>query len=230
MKRFYKQASAVEAGDGFGVELDGKALKSPAKAPLIVPTRPLAEAVAAEWQAQDEKIAADTMPLMSFVSTAIDRVIPQHQAVAAEITAYAGSDLLCYRAAYPAELVEEQGQKWQPLLDWASLRFDVPFAVTSGIMPISQSGATLMILGKHVAGYDSFRLAGLHTLTTVYGSLVLALAAVEGEVNMQEAFQLSQIDEEHQAEKWGRDEEAQARRDRLKREIEATDRYFALLT
>jgi len=230
LRRFYKQAAAVEADGGYGIELDGKPLKSPAKAPLVLPNRKLADAVAAEWQAQEKKVVPDSMPLMSFVSTAIDRVMPQHQAVAAEITAFAGSDHLCYRATYPADLAALQAEKWQPVLDWAQLRFDVPFAVTTGVMPIAQSGATLMVLGKHVVAYDSFRLTGLHTLTTVYGSLVLALAAAEGELSMTDAFELSQIDEEHQAAQWGRDEEALKRRERLLREIEATERYFSLLT
>lgn len=230
MKRFYKKASAVKVDEGFGIELDGKPLKSPAKAPLVLPNGRLAEAVAAEWQAQEDRVVPDSMPIMSFVSTAIDRVMPQHEAVAGEITAFAGSDLLCYRATYPADLAAEQAAKWQPVLDWATLRFDVPFTVTDGVMPISQSAATLMVLGRHVVGYDSFRLTGLHTLTTIYGSLVLALAAVEGEKTMADAFGVSQIDEEHQAHQWGRDEEATLRHERLSREIDATERFFSLLS
>lgn len=230
LKRFYKQASVVEDGDGFGVELDGRPLKSPAKAPLILPNKNLADAVALEWQAQEDRIVPDSMPIMSYVSTAIDRVMPQHVAVAGEITAFAGSDLLCYRATYPVDLAAEQTEKWQPVLDWAALRFDAPFTVTNGVMPISQSAATLMILGRHVVGYDSFRLTGLHTLTSIYGSLVLALAAVEGELTMADAFDVSQIDEDHQARQWGRDDEAILRHDRLSREISATERFFVLLS
>lgn len=230
MKRFYKQARAVESQDGFGIELDGKALKSPAKAPLILPSRTLAEAVASEWQSQEDRVVPDTMPMMSFVSTAIDRVVPQHQAVAAEITAFAGSDLLCYRAEHPPELAAEQTEKWQPVLDWAQVRFDVLFVTTCGVMPVSQNNATLMVLGRHVAGYDSFRLTGLHALTTIYGSMVLALAAAEGEMSAVDAFQLSQIDEDYQARLWGRDEEAENRRQRLLREVTVAERYFSLLT
>lgn len=230
MKRFYKQARAVESQDGFGIELDGKALKSPAKAPLILPSRTLAEAVASEWQSQEDRVVPDTMPMMSFVSTAIDRVVPQHQAVAAEITAFAGSDLLCYRAEHPPELAAEQTEKWQPVLDWAQVRFDVLFVTTCGVMPVSQNNATLMVLGRHVAGYNSFRLTGLHALTTIYGSMVLALAAAEGEMSAVDAFQLSQIDEDYQARLWGRDEEAENRRQRLLREVTVAERYFSLLT
>ncbi|MEQ9490951.1 MAG: ATP12 family protein [Alphaproteobacteria bacterium] len=230
MKRFYKQAQAVDLSDGYGIELDGKPLKTPGKAPLVLPNRKLAQAVATEWQQQEDRVVPHTMPIMSYVSTAIDRVMPQHQAVAAEITAFAGSDLLCYRADYPQDLAEEQASKWQPLLDWAAARFDVLFCTTSGVMPVSQNNATLMILGRHVVSYDSFRLAGLHTLTTVYGSLVLALAAVEGEMSMVDAFTLSRIDEDHQARLWGMDEEALNRRERLLWEVTATETYFTLLT
>jgi len=230
LKRFYKQVAVVEDGDGLGIELDGRPLKSPAKAPLVLPNKELAKAVAAEWQVQEDRVVPDTMPMMSFVSTAIDRVMPQHEAVAGEITAFAGSDCLCYRATYPADLIAEQAEKWQPVLDWAAIRFDVPFAVTHGVMPISQSAATLMVLGRHVVGYDSFRLTGLHTLTTIYGSLVLALAAVEGEMTMADALAVSQIDEDHQARQWGRDEEAILRHERLAREISATERFFSLLS
>ncbi len=230
MKRVYKQAQTVDLSDGYGIELDGKPLKTPGKAPLVLPNRKLAEAVATEWQAQEDRVVPHTMPIMSYVSTAIDRVMPQHQAVAAEIAAFAGSDLLCYRADYPQDLAAEQAVKWQPVLDWAATRYDVLFCTTNGVIPVAQNNATLMVLGRHVVSYDSFRLAGLHTLTNIYGSLVLALAAVEGEMSMTDAFTLSQIDEDHQARLWGRDEEAVNRRERLLWEVTATETYFTLLT
>lgn len=232
MKRFYKNAAAepVAGADGlYQVLLDGRPIKSPAKADLLLPGKPLAEAVAAEWDGQSEKIEPATMPLMTYASTAIDRVEPQREAVAGEIATFAASDLLCYRADRQPDLLAKQDAAWTPMLDWAEKRFGGPFSVTGGIMPIAQPNTTLMLVARAVGGLDSFRLTGLHTMTTAMGSLILGFSVFDGFKTPDEAFDLSLLDEDHQADLWGRDEEAEARRARLREEVRSAHRLISLL-
>src|SRR5262245_9206484 len=142
MKRIYKEASIVPAERGFAVALDGKPIRTPAKEPLVLPTRALAEAVAAEWAAQGDEVRPQAMPLMRLSSIALDIVAKRREAVVAELAKYAETDLVCYRAAEQPALAARQQARWQPLLDWATLRYDAPFAVTSGVVPLPQSVAT----------------------------------------------------------------------------------------
>lgn len=241
MKRFYKDAAAasvaeidaIDGEEGFAVLLDGKPIRTQGRrVPLVAPTRALAEAVAAEWAAQDEKIAPATMPMMTLTATALDRVVPQAQAVAADAAAYAGSDLLCYRAA-PDEadgaLRPRQDEAWQPLLDWAAERFGARLTVAEGIMPVAQDNAALMLLARALGGLDPFRLTAVHVMTTTTGSLVLALALLEGRLTPEDAHALATLDETVQAEKWGEDEEAAARRAAHKRELEEAAAFLATL-
>lgn len=245
MKRFYERVSVetalgksapgnstpgeAEAVGGFVIALDGRVVKSPAKAELVLPSKALAEAIAAEWQAQGEKIIPDSMPMMTLASTAIDRVLPQKDAVAAEAASYAASDLLCYRADAPLELVTAQSEGWDPVLNWARDRYGVSFEITKGIMPIAQPNATLMILAREAGGFEPFALTGVHTLTAALGSFVLALAVATEEVSPEKAVLLSQTDEDHQANLWGRDEEASQRRDRIEADILSAARFLQLL-
>ena len=176
LKRFYRQV-AVESGDaGHGVTLDGRPVRTPAKAPLLLPTRALAEAIAAEWDAQQDEIEPRTMPMMQLASTAIDRVTPRRDAVITEIASYAETDLLCYRADGPIGLVTRQATQWQPVLDWAAGTYDAPLSVTEGVMPVPQSPAAVAALRAAVADCDAFELAAVYMLTVASGSLVLALA------------------------------------------------------
>src|SRR6266851_7514410 len=154
MKRVYKTAAALKVEDGFGVLLDKKRLLTPAKLPLAVPSRVLAEAIAEEWQAQGPELRPHTMPLMRLASTAIDLVAKNHANVVAEIANFAGTDLLCYRAEQPPALTARQHAVWQKLLDWATLRYDAPLTVTSGIVPVTQPATTLHALAAAVAAYD----------------------------------------------------------------------------
>jgi chaperone required for assembly of F1-ATPase len=165
MKRFYKSVGVMPAGDGFGITLDGKRIKSPAKADFVVPSRALAEAVAAEWDAQAGKVVPSAMPLMQLAATAIDKTAPNRQVVIDTIAPYGGSDLLCYRAEAPAALVERQAVAWQPLLDWAMTAHDAPLAVTSGIVHQAQPDASLAALRAAVAAQDDWRLTALHQAT-----------------------------------------------------------------
>jgi chaperone required for assembly of F1-ATPase len=229
MKRFYKDAEAVRTDDGFSVTLDGKRLRTPANAPLVLPTVALAEALAAEWQAQAGEIRPLAMPLMRLVSTAIDRVAPQRDAVVAEIVAYAGSDLVCYRVCEPAALVARQQALWQPLVAWMRERYDVALALTTGIVPLRQAERVVGALRAVVESHPTMELTGLHALTTAAGSLVVGLAALEGRLDPAGVWAAAQLEEDFQIEQWGEPPEAQRRRQALREDIEASCRFVALL-
>lgn len=229
MKRFYKNASAQAVEGGFGVALDARTLLTPAKLPLVVPRLALAEAIAGEWQAQVEEVRPHSMPLMRLASTAIDLVATRHAEVVAEIANFAETDLVCYRADHPPELVARQHAIWQPLIDWATLRYDAPLCVTAGIVPVAQKPATLRALAVAVAAYEPMALTALHAATTASGSLVIALALMEGRLDAEGAFAASQLDESFQIEQWGEDYEAADRRAALKADLAAAARFVALL-
>ncbi|HLY46564.1 MAG TPA: ATP12 family protein [Stellaceae bacterium] len=229
MKRVYKQVEARPVEGGWGVALDGRAMRTPGRNQLIVPGGPLATAIAAEWDAQREEIRPATMPLTRLAATAIDRTAPQRQRVVAETAGYAATDLVCYRAERPPALVARQAAEWQPLVDWAAARYDAALAVTSGILPTPQSPAALRAFAAAVAAHDDFRLTALHLLTACCGSLVIALAVTEARLDAAAAFALSQLDESFQIEAWGEDSEAAARRHALAADIEAAARFIELL-
>jgi len=228
-KRFYKRAEAVAAADSHGVALDGKGIRTPAKAELLVPTRGLAAAIAAEWNAQGERLDPNSMPQMQLACTAIDGVAGDTKRVVDALVAYAETDLLCYRADGPETLVKRQTAAWHLLVQWAQGRYGVQFAVTSGIVPVDQPPETLDRLRAVVAALDPFRLTGLQALTGNLGSLVLALAVLEAHITAAEAFALSQLDEEHQAEQWGADEEAEARRDSILADVRSGEVFLRAL-
>lgn len=231
MKRFYKQAAVADAAgpDGWTVLLDGKPLRTPAKLPLAVPTRALAEAIAAEWQAQAAEVVPRTMPLTQLSSTAIDGVRARPTEVADAAAAYAGTDLLCYRADHPQELAERQSRAWQPLLDWAALRYDALLRPTTGIRHVSQEEGALKALRAALDGLDEWRLTALQNAVGICGSLVVALALLEGKLDAHAAFDVSQLDETFQIEQWGEDAEAAARRKALLDDLVVTERFLALL-
>lgn len=228
-RRFYKAITVRSEGDGFTVSLDERALKTPAKRPLLLPTEGLAQAIAEEWAGQGDTIKPLTMPLTRLAYTAIDRLADDPARAIDEAAAYAGTDLVCYRAAHPAMLVRRQEEGWQPLLDWLSRRYDVALAVTTGVIAVRQSDEALARLKAVIAARDPLRLAALHALTTTSGSLVIALAVVEGEIDAGKAFELAHIDETVQAEHWGEDVEAAAAREAVRQDIVATGRFLALL-
>jgi chaperone required for assembly of F1-ATPase len=210
LKRFWKDVAVTKQADGYGVALDGRPVRTPGKTPLILPTRLLAEWVAQEWEAQAEKIDPMGMPATRTANSAIDKVTPQKAEVAAMLAAYGGSDLLCYRADGPVELVTRQTDEWNPLLDWAAERYDARLIVTTGVMPVAQDSAALVRLAAEVGSQDVFRLAAFHDLVALSGSLILALAVCEGRLDPETAWSLSRIDEDWQAQQWGRDDEAEA--------------------
>lgn len=219
MKRFYRDATVVAEDGGHAVRLDDRFVRTPARAPLILPTIALAEAVASEWRAQGDSIDPRMMPMTGMANAAIDQIAPDPAPFAAGIARYAQSDLLCYRADGPHELVARQSLLWDPLLDWARGRYGVGFEVTQGIIPVPQPPATLQRLADVVAARDPFGLAGLSTLVTLSGSLVCGLAVVDGGFDAQSVWDAADIDEIWQAEQWGEDAEAAARSSRRAHEF-----------
>jgi chaperone required for assembly of F1-ATPase len=207
-KRFWKTAEVVRMDAGYTVHLDGRAVKTPAKNPLMLPTRTLADLIAAEWDAQTGKINPETMPMTRRANSALEKVAPNRAAVIAELAGYGASDLLCYRAQSPAELVARQAAGWQPWLDWAAHDLSAPLRVTAGIVHVDQPSDSLTNLHSHVAQFDNFTLAGLHDLVAITGSLILALAMAKGHLTADQGFALSRIDEVYQAELWGVDADA----------------------
>lgn len=210
MKRFWTDTSVTPAGDGFAVALDGRPVKTPAKAELILPSSGFAEAVRAEWDAIEELIDPRTMPFTRTANAAIDKVAVQHAEVADMIADYAGTDLLCYRADAPAELRARQDAGWDPLLDWARETYGARLDVTSGVMHLAQSETALAPLRKRVHEAGNFELAALHDLASLSGSLVIGLAVTERVQPDDALWSLSRIDETWQEEQWGKDDEASA--------------------
>jgi chaperone required for assembly of F1-ATPase len=229
VKRIYRKAEPVPAEGGHGVALDGRLVKTPGRRDLIVPSPTLAAAIAAEWDSQHGEIRRETMPLTRLAGTTIDRDAAQREAVVRKIADYAGTDLVCYRAAHPPALAARQQAVWQPLLDWAVERYAAPLTVTSGVIPSSQPAASLAALTAAVAAYEDFALTALHAATVACGSLIIALALLEGRLDAAEAFIASQLDESFQIEAWGEDKEQADRLTALSAEIAAAARFLALL-
>lgn len=207
-RRFWKSAAAEPAEGGFRVTLDGKPVMTPGKHPLILPTRALADAVAAEWDAQGDVIDPLSMPLTRAANSAIEKVTPQFDAVADMLGAYGGTDLLSYRATEPDALKAQQAEGWDPLLDWAKDRYGAPLVATEGLMPVAQDEQALARLRARIGELDAYELTAFHDLVTLPGSLVLGLAVLDGRLSADEAHALARLDEEFQADRWGRDEEA----------------------
>ena len=229
MKRFWKDAVAVESEDGWSVELDGKPMRTPARQPLAVPTSALAQAIADEWKAVGETVDPRGVPLTGLANAAIDRVAPDRQAFAAGLARYAEGDLACYRAEGPDALVERQVKSWDALLGWARRRFDVDFRTTAGILHVDQPTATVERLAHAVGALDAFRLAGLSPLVTIGGSLIAALGVLEGAFSAERAWEAVSIDERWQLEQWGADAEAEAALENRRRDFFAAAHFLELL-
>ena len=228
MKRFYRDATVAPGEDGYSVTLDGKPLRTPGKAELRVPSRALAEAIAAEWRAQVGEVRPQNLPLTRLANTALDLVTPRRAQIVAEIANYAGTDLLCYRAEHPPELVARQARIWQPLLDWAAERY-APLSVTAGVLPCAQPVESLAAFTAAVEAFDAMRLAALHLATAACGSLVLALALAEMRLDPESAFAAAQLEESFEIERWGEDAEQTRRRAALQDDIALAARFVALL-
>ena len=230
MKRFWKQAAAVAHGDGWGVALDGRPVRTPARAVLEVPTEALANAIADEWNSVVESIEPRLLSLTGLANAAIDRVAPDREAFVASLANYAQGDLACYRAEGPKELVSRQEESWDALLGWARRRYDVDFRTTSGIVHIGQPPATVERLCHALTVLDPFRLAGLSPLITIGGSLVAALAVQEKAMTAAEAWDSVSIDDRWQLEQWGADSEAETALDNRRQDFFAAARFLDLLS
>lgn len=209
-KRFWKQVTVEPAEAGFALHLDGRAVRTPAKAPFRAPVLAVAEAAAEEWRAQDKEIRPETMPVTRAVNSAIDRVAPQIEEIRAIISAYGGSDLLCYRAAGPEALIERQAERWNPPLDWAAEAFGARLRLGEGVMHVAQPAAAVESLAAAVSRYAPLELTALHDLVAISGSLILGLAVAEGTMTPEDAWAASRVDEDWQIELWGEDAEATA--------------------
>lgn len=231
MKRFYKETAIESAEEGFRVLLDGKPMRTPAKAILVVPTKSLAEAIAAEWDGVPDKaeLNAAHLPLTRLAATGLDRVVARREEVIADTAKYAGSDLLCYRATTPASLVKLQHDTWQPLLDWAAERYGAPLEVVAGISFVAQPEESLARLCDAVAVHSDIALSALYNLTHTAGSLIIALAVAEGRLTAEAAFAAAQVDELYQVQHWGDDPLAEKHREGVARDIGACARFLGLL-
>lgn len=226
-KRFYKEATAASVAGGFSVVLDGRPINTPAKRRIVIPSQKLAEAMAREWAGQGAFIDPSTMPLTKLVNSAIDGVALQMAEVEAELVKYAGSDMICYRAGEPESLAAAQTAAWDPLLDFARDKLDARLALAEGVMFAAQPEAAVGALAEAVRNYVGegpaapLRLASLHVMATLTGSLILSLAKALNEIDLAAAWTAAHIDEDFQMRSWGEDKEAMARRDARFKEMAA---------
>lgn len=206
-KRFWTTTGVQPRDGGYGITLDDRPVRTPAKTPLVLPSRALAGGIAREWDAQQGKIDPSQMPLTRSANSAIDKVATQIEEVAAMLTAYGDADLLCYRAENPAELVRKQAQGWDPLLDWAAETLQVRLEPRTGVMHKSQEKGAIERLGRLVRGFDAFELAGFHDLVALSGSLIIGFVAERGAMPLDQLWEISRIDEAWQTSQWGVDDE-----------------------
>ena len=229
-KRFYDSAGIAETDDAFAVQLDGRTVRTPARQVLQLPTRPLAELVRDEWQAQEQEIDPVTMPVTRLVNTALDGVANDPQAVIEDLLRFAGTDLLCYRADGPQRLVDRQNELWDPVIDWAHAALGARFMLAEGIIHVEQPKEAINAIGIHIATHKSpIALASLHSMTSLTGSALLAMAVAREHLHAEEAWTAAHVDEDWNLEQWGQDAEASARRNYRWGEMQAADKALKAL-
>lgn len=229
MKRFWKHARVERVEGGWLVQLDRRPVRTPARRLCVVPIAGMADGIAAEWNAQDERIDPLSMPLTRAASTCLDRVMPEIDAVRRNVAGYGGTDLLCYRAPEPAELADRQARTWDPLLDWAAEALGARLSTGEGVMHIPQPPETVARLAAEVRSFDPWELTAVSELTTISGSLVLALAVCHGRLDAAEAWRLSRLDEQWNIEQWGEDAEATRQAERREADFMAAADLLRLL-
>jgi chaperone required for assembly of F1-ATPase len=229
VKRFWKSVEVEQEADGWDIRLDGRPVRTPARAALTVPIEALARALAEEWAGAGEDVDPRAMPLTGLANAAIDRISPDRQAFAVGLARYAKADLFCYRAEGPPPLAERQADRWDALLNWARRRYDVDFAITSGLVHVPQPQATVERLEHAVSTLDAFHLAGLSPLVTIGGSLIAALAVLEKAIPIEQAWEAVSLDERWQLDQWGVDAEAETALENRKRDFLAAARFLELL-
>lgn len=228
-KRFYDTAWSQACEDGWQILLDHRSVKTPLRGQLILPTQALAEAVAAEWEAQEAEIKPATMPLTRLSNSAIDRAAPRRDEVIQGLVAYGETDLLCYRAEWPQKLVTLQAEAWDPLLGWARRELGADLKVVKGVIPTRQPDSAIAALEACVSGSDDFTLTAMNQMATLTVSVVLTLAVVRGFLSAEQAWRAANVDEDWQISQWGEDAEARARREAQWADMAAAARFLALL-
>ena len=229
VKRFYEVVAWRPCEGGFEITLDDRPVHTPGRRRILVPSERLADEIAGEWRGQSGEVRPDTMPITRLVTTAIDRVAERRDDVMADLASFAASDLVCYRADAPTELVTFQAAHWQPLVDWAGRRYNAAMTVTSGIMPIDQPADAVDALASALVPLTDFELMAVHAVTVATGSLIVGLAVVEGEIAGEAAWRAGMADEHYMAEVWGEDAEAKRRQEALREEILMAERLLHLL-
>lgn len=229
-KRFYKDVTVVERDGSYGVALDGRPVKTPARQNLEVPTAALAALLQAEWAAQGDEIDPNKMPVTRLVNTALDGIAADTQAVFDDILKFSSSDLLCYRASDPERLVARQAERWDPIIDWAATSLGARFILAEGVMHQEQPREAIAAFAATLRKYDTaLELACLHTMTSLMGSAILTLAFAEGRLSLADAWDLAHLDEDWTVEHWGTDEEAELRRTQRFSELTAAADAFSAL-
>lgn len=228
MKKFYKKVSTEKTKAGFSLLLDGKNVKTPAGKTLNVNTKALVNAVADEWRDQGEKIDIKTMPLTTMCYAAIDQGTAKRKLIEAEVGAYAGTDLICYRAEIPKELQEKEAQNWDPIITWLEKEFGLKLAVTNGIAHVEQQAHTYEFVEKYLVAQNIFPLIAMQMITGLLGSVFLCIAVVEKKLNLDEAWQASHIDEDFQMSMWGDDSEAKEMREEKYKQFSSAVRFLFL--
>lgn len=228
-KRFYDAAWAQACEDGWQILLDRRPVKTPLRGQLLLPTKALAEAVAAEWEAQEAEINPTTMPLTRLANSAIDRAAPRREEIVQGLVAFGETDLLCYRAEWPQKLVTLQAEAWDPIVDWAKNALGADLRVVSGVMHIPQPPEAVAALESELHRHDDFTLTAMNQMATLTVSLVLTLAVVRDFLSAEEAWRAAHVDEDWQISQWGEDAEARARRDAQWADMAAAARFLVLL-
>ncbi len=229
-KRFYDRAEIRDEADGAAsLRLDGKPVRTPGKAELVLPTKALAEAIADEWRGQGERIDPATMPLTRLANSVIDGVKGREDAVKEDILGYGRSDLVCYRAEGPETLAALQTRQWDPVVAWAKTELHAPMQLAEGVMHVAQDEASLAAIAARLGEFDAWSLAPLHVMTGLTGSALLALAVALGRLTPDEAWAAAHVDEDWQISQWGEDEEAKARRENRHRDFAAAAKLLTLL-
>ncbi len=219
MRKFYTDVGVVGTSEGFAVTLDGKAIKTPVKNPLFMPTDVLAQIVAEEWRAQDENIVPSSMPMTTLVNTAVDRVTPRRVEIIEEMVAYGHTDLVCYRADEPGDLVALQQKTWDPFLVWLKSELDIDLTVATGVLPLTQADAAIARLTAEVSPFNDFALTAFHAFVGGFGSIVLALALARDFTSFDDCWQASLLDQTFQENLWGTDPEVLDNREHVRREL-----------
>ena len=227
-QKFYKNVELEATDTGFSILLDGRPVKSPAGAALSVRSEPLARRISEEWAGQEDTIHPSTMPMTALSCTMIDRIVPQKAETASQLLRFAETDMLCYRAQEPTDLVSRQQKLWQPMIDWLAETHHVQLVVTEGILPVKQPQSALDALSATIDRLQDWELAALSSVTAAAGSLVIGLALIAGRIDEAEAFAMVQLDEDYQNERWGTDEEAARRQQALQGEIQSVATFVDL--